>query len=82
MKMAGRLEAKTEKSGHADQYLGTTKKVNGKTVWTGKIGNGEDSVFQQPLKRKKPTTYFVNSMGDLFHPNVPAQEIDLSLIHI
>lgn len=24
-----------------------------------------------PLKRKKPTTYFVNSMSDLFHENVP-----------
>ena len=25
----------------------------------------------QPLARKKPTTYFVNSMSDLFHENVP-----------
>ena len=24
-----------------------------------------------PLRRKKPTTYFVNSMGDLFHEDVP-----------
>lgn len=29
-----------------------------------------------PLKRKKPTTYFVNSMSDLFHPNVPDEFID------
>ena len=76
MKMAGRLEAMTEKSGHADQYLGTTKKVKGKTVWTGKIGVAPDAVFEQPLRRKKPTTYFVNSMGDLFHPNVPEDAID------
>ena len=27
--------------------------------------------LQQPLKRKKPTIYFVNSMSDLFHEEVP-----------
>ncbi len=30
----------------------------------------------QPIKRKKPTTYFVNSMSDLFHENVPFAFID------
>ena len=30
----------------------------------------------QPLKRKKPTTYFVNSMSDLFHEEVPYSYID------
>lgn len=25
----------------------------------------------QPLKRRKPTVYFVNSMSDLFHPKIP-----------
>ncbi len=29
-----------------------------------------------PLKRKKPTVYFVNSMSDLFHPDVPFEFID------
>jgi protein gp37 len=28
-----------------------------------------------PLKRKKPTTYFVNSMSDLFNPDVPDEFI-------
>lgn len=32
--------------------------------------------LSQPLKRKKPTTYFVNSMSDLFHENVPDVFID------
>lgn len=32
-----------------------------------------------PLKRKKPTTYFVNSMSDLFHENVPDDWIDQML---
>jgi len=27
--------------------------------------------LQQPLRRKKPTVYFVNSMSDLFHEDVP-----------
>lgn len=27
--------------------------------------------LQQPLRRRKPTTYFVNSMSDLFHEDVP-----------
>ncbi len=26
-----------------------------------------DSTLLEPLRRKKPTMYFVNSMGDLFH---------------
>ncbi len=30
----------------------------------------------QPLKRKKPTTFFVNSMSDLFHESVPFDYID------
>lgn len=29
-----------------------------------------------PLKRKKPTIYFVNSMSDLFHKQVPSAFID------
>lgn len=28
-----------------------------------------------PLKRRKPTTYFVNSMGDVFHQDVPDEVI-------
>ena len=32
--------------------------------------------LNQPVKRKKPTTYFVNSMSDLFHEGVPFSFID------
>lgn len=32
--------------------------------------------LEQPLRRKKPTIYFVNSMSDLFHENVPDRFID------
>lgn len=32
--------------------------------------------LKQPRNRKKPTTYFVNSMSDLFHPDVPFEYIE------
>ena len=32
--------------------------------------------LEQPLKRKKATTYFVNSMSDLFHEDVPDSYIE------
>ena len=32
--------------------------------------------LEQPLKRKSATTYFVNSMSDLFHEDVPDEFID------
>lgn len=35
-----------------------------------------DDRLQQPMKRRKPTTYFVNSMSDLFHEDVPFDFID------
>jgi len=41
-----------------------------KDGWTGKIGIGADDCFREPLQRKKPTRYFVDSMGDLFHERV------------
>lgn len=36
----------------------------------------QPSRLEQPLKRKKPTTYFVNSMSDLFHEEVPDDFLD------
>lgn len=71
MKMAVRLA----NNPRTPQYHGTIKPSKKGPVWTGKIGFS-DSVLLQPLSRKKPTTYFVNSMGDLFHPNVPDEWID------
>lgn len=87
MAMAARIEAmnlearETERASGkrktiATQYDGTTKKVNGHAIWTGKMAMASDTVLLSPLKRKKPTTYFVNSMGDLFHEDVPDEWID------
>lgn len=70
MKMAGRLEAMG-----VPYYQGTTQKTKRGFVWTGKIGLNEAAMLE-PLKRRKPTTYFVNSMSDLFHPDVPEAVID------
>lgn len=66
MRMAGRLEAMGQK-----KYAGTTK--DGR--WTGRI-NFEEAALSIPLRKKKPTTWFVNSMSDLFHADVPFEFID------
>jgi protein gp37 len=76
MRMAARIEA-TYGHGNAGHYLGTTKKVNGNAVWTGKLRQAPEKTFTSPLRRKTPTTYFVNSMGDLFHEDCPDEWIDL-----
>lgn len=69
--MAHRLAAMGQ-----EKYKGTTKKAaSGKVTWTGKI-NFDPSALMIPLKRKKPTTWFVNSMSDLFHADVPDEYID------
>lgn len=75
MRQAHRL-ASNPKTPH---YAGTTRAVNGKPVWTGKIGIAPDKVLTAPLRRRKPTRYFVNSMSDLFHPGVPDDVIDRTL---
>ena len=46
-----------------------TKGWNGKTHFV-------ESALDKPLNRKKPTMYFVCSMGDLFHESVPFEWID------
>ena len=74
MKMAHRIQNMQPNS----HYQGTTKVVNNKSVWTGVIKSAPVSIWQQPLKRRKPTMYFVNSMGDLFHSNVPDELIDFA----
>lgn len=60
MKMARRCEAMGQV-----KYAGTTKLVNGKSVWTGRINLDEDSLTI-PLGVRKPCRWFVNSMSDLF----------------
>lgn len=82
MKMAGRLEAMAAAQVAAQgpvplvHYLGTTTKTKAGFVWTGKVNVAPDTILMEPLRRKKPTTWFVNSMSDLFHESVPDEVID------
>lgn len=56
----------------------TPKKYNGTITnlhWSGVV-NFDEKALLEPLRRKKPTMYFVNSMSDLFHYNVPFEWVD------
>lgn len=56
-------------------YAGLTERVNGRTNWTGTVRFIPERLHE-PLRRKKPTRYFVNSMSDLFHEEIRKDEID------
>src|SRR6201990_1833273 len=66
---AMRMAARLEMMGVA-KYRGLTRKSGGRSVWTGKINLDEKSL-SVPLGWSKPRKVFVNSMSDLFHPDVP-----------
>lgn len=87
MKMAARLEAMAGEglddngygvrgTGPLDHYRGTTKRSKAGPVWTGKLALAPEHIITEPLRRRKPTMYFVNSMSDLFHESVPDKWID------
>lgn len=65
MRMASRLAL----MGQEEKYGGLTEKRNGHIVWNGTVKFDADAL-RVPLDTKKPTTYFVNSMSDLFHKGV------------
>jgi len=73
MGMAARIE---RMSGGNTHYAGTTKAVNGKPVWTGKLAMAPAHIVTAPLRWKRPRRVFVNSMSDLFHPDMPDEWID------
>jgi protein gp37 len=55
------------------QKYASTVTESGK--WSGNVVLDEVALYE-PLSRKKPTMYFVNSMSDLFHENVPFEWIN------
>jgi protein gp37 len=65
MRMAARLGAMG-----VEKYIGLTRKSGGRYVWTGRIALDEASL-SIPTRWRKPRKIFVNSMSDLFHPDVP-----------
>ncbi|HSF93649.1 MAG TPA: phage Gp37/Gp68 family protein [Thermohalobaculum sp.] len=70
MRMAARLEA----MGQA-KYAGLTRATRAGPVWTGAL-RFDEAALARPLEVGKPTTWFVNSMSDLFHDAVPDSWID------
>ncbi len=56
-------------------FTGFAERKNGQAHWTGKV-ELIPHMLEIPLKRKKPTVYFVNSMSDLFHEKLPDEAID------
>lgn len=70
-----RIRAEMNNGRVPSHYAGTTQRVKGNVVWTGKVARAPDNILTAPLRRKKPTMYFVNSMGDLFHESIPDEWI-------
>lgn len=69
MQMAYRLEAMG-----VDKYKGLTRKSGARTVWNGTIREDRNAL-EIPIKWRKPRKIFVNSMSDLFHPDVSVEFI-------
>ncbi|GAA5073665.1 phage Gp37/Gp68 family protein [Roseibacterium beibuensis] len=72
MKLAPKLAANPA----TPHYAGTVESSRAGPVWTGKVALASDDALTAPLRRRKPTMYFVSSMGDLFHEAVPDEWID------
>lgn len=56
-------------------YAGLTERRGDRTEWTGKVNFVADRL-ELPLKTRNPTTWFVNSMSDLFHESVTDEQLD------
>lgn len=70
MRMAARLEAMG-----VEKYRGLTRKSGGRQKWTGALYL-DDNALKIPTSWSRPRNVFVNSMSDLFHPNVPVSFIN------
>lgn len=53
-----------------EKYGGTAVWRNGRAVFTGRV-NLDYKALEIPRKTRKPTVWFVNSMSDLFHEDMP-----------
>jgi protein gp37 len=67
--------------GRPCKYEGTVHLVGGEPRWTGKL-NLDTDALDLPLRRRKPATWFVNSMSDLFHEKVEDEWIDKIMARI
>jgi len=71
---AAKMAYRLEKMGQS-KYTDLTRLKNGVRTFNGRL-NYDIPSLQIPLNRKTPTTYFVNSMSDLFHDDVPFEFIE------
>lgn len=62
-------------AGPGGSYEGLAKSTPKGPRWTGDVSFHEN-ILLEPLKRKKPTRYFVNSMSDLFYEKVTDEMLD------
>lgn len=69
MRMAARLEAMG-----VPKYAGLTRRTGGRAKWTGKV-RCDENALNAPRRWRRPRRVFVNSMSDLFHPDVPFEFI-------
>lgn len=79
MRMAARLQKMNRTggcTGYVNHYDGTTQESKAGPVWTGKVALAPEKILRQPLSWKRPRRIFVNSMGDLFHEDMPDEFID------
>lgn len=62
--------------GMSPQHVGLTVKHDGGRVdWTGEVRPAGDRKLTEPLRWRKPRRIFVNSLSDLFHADLPDEEI-------
>jgi protein gp37 len=69
MRMAARLD-----SMGVEKYRGLTRKSGSRHVWTGRV-RCDERALAIPSSWRNPRRVFVNSMSDLFHPDVPIEFI-------
>lgn len=72
MRQAARIETMQPGS----HYAGTVRPSKAGPVWTGKVVLAPPRILHQPLRWRRGRKIFVNSMGDIFHEDVPDEWID------
>lgn len=70
-----KLAEQGKNAGRLAYYDGLTEKRGERVEWTGAVKFVPEAL-DIPLKTRKPTKFFVNSMSDLFHESVSDEQLD------
>lgn len=62
-------------AGEGQPFHGLVRRTKDGPIWTGKVRLEEDRVMQ-PLRRRVPSMFFVDSMSDLMHKALTDEQID------